>query len=137
MPNRLNTVGMINGIVLFTDTANSFNIEQSADLIIGMQQGDQAFLRALRQQALQVFHIDMPVGQHFYKTQLRQSAVMHGFHAMQGSMMLDRRSDDMPAAEVMNGCSNSGVDSFFNDQYTGYESCFNKPGEEFENGVEP
>src|ERR1700737_637280 len=59
----LHRIGMKNGAILSTKLPHRMNIEHITDLVVGMHQGDQAFVRTSGQLLFKVIQVNMPVGQ--------------------------------------------------------------------------
>jgi hypothetical protein len=112
MAHGLHRIGMEDSLVFFAQLAYGMDIDQVADFIVGMHQGDQGFLLAVGQQRFEVFQVDMAIWFHLHIAEGGFPVLVKVFDGMTGSMVLDRRTDNMPAAQVAHCGRNGGITAF-------------------------
>src|SRR5882757_2916385 len=112
MSHGLYGIGMKKGAIQFAQFPYGMNIQHIADLIIGVHQRYEGLFLAGRQFLLQVFQIDVPIGQQGYIAERSLAFPMKMLHRMQRGMMFQGRSNDMGASQVPDSGRNSRIGTF-------------------------
>src|SRR6202035_2469922 len=100
MSHRLDSIGMKDRAIELAQVANRLDVQDIADLVIGVHETHECFFRGGRQLLFEVLQVDMPVWKHPYKAQGGFAALVQVFNRMEGSMVFERGGNDMGAAQI-------------------------------------